>query len=199
MADSNSPSSFIPTPADIAPTQGQDEIILKDIHLEGSPSFWPPAIGWWMLFIIFLIALAALVLSVASKLRHRAKLKKQRAKLLSKLKTYEDRLTQNPSNDAIGEINILLRQLAINYYPRQATSSLTGLDWLSFLDKSGNTTGFTKGAGRILIDAPYQTGKPDNLNLDEFKLLVRDWVNNLVDRQKPDAKPDMMTKEASYE
>jgi len=181
MANSNTPS--LPNPA-ATQTLKQDEIPLKDIHLEGSPSFWPPAVGWWILLTLLIVATVALFIAIRSKLRHKAKLRRQREKLLSKLKTYEEKLIKNPTSEAIADINTLLRQLAINYYPRSSTSSLTGLDWLNFLDKSGNTTGFTKGAGRVLIDAPYQSGKPKNLNLDEFNQLVRDWVNHLVDKQK---------------
>ncbi|MEE9445967.1 MAG: DUF4381 domain-containing protein [Cocleimonas sp.] len=179
MADSPTP---MPTPPATAATP--DGLVLKDIHLAGSPDFWPPAIGWWILLSIILLALSALFLSVRSKLRQQAKLKKQREKLMAKLKMYEDKLTQNPSNKTIADMNTLLRQLAVNYYPRSKISSLTGCDWLKFLDQSGNTRGFTKGAGRILIEAPYQSGDPENLNLDEFISLIRKWVHRLVDQPK---------------
>ena len=168
------------------PTAGasSDGLVLKDIHLAGSPDFWPPAIGWWILLTLVLFALGALFLAIRSKLQQQAKRKKQREKLMAKLKIFEDNLSQNPSNKTIAEMNTLLRQLAVNYYPRSEISSLTGSDWLKFLDQSGNTQGFTKGAGRILVEAPYQAGDPENLNLDEFIALIRKWVQRLVDKPR---------------
>ena len=78
---------------------------------------------------------------------------------------------------AVGQIkNILLRRLALAYYPNASVASLTGGDWLKFLDESGNTLNFTRGAGRILIEAPYRSGKLENYNGDEFIPLIRKWV-----------------------
>ena len=187
-----------PIPASAPATAPPDGLMLKDIHLAGSPDFWPPAIGWWILLSIVLFAIGALFLSVRSKLRQQAKLKKQREKLMATLKTYEDRLTQNPSNKTIADVNTLLRQLAINYYPRSKVSSLTGIDWLNFLDQSGKTQGFTKGAGRILVEAPYQSGDPENLNLDEFISLVRKWVHRLVEQSKT-THDNFIEREANHE
>ncbi|HIQ14717.1 MAG TPA: DUF4381 domain-containing protein, partial [Leucothrix sp.] len=91
-------------------------------------------------------------------------------------------LINNPDNEAIASINIFLRQLAISKYPRSDIASLTGAKWLQFLDESGNTQEFTKGAGRILVDAPYQSGELQNLNSAEFTPLMRSWIKKVVKR-----------------
>ena len=153
---------------------------LQDIHLPVSPSFWPLAIGWWFLLSVAIFLLAWFFLTLYRK----AKLKKRQKQMLAKFTQLEVKLKQQPSNAAIAEINTLLRQLAINTYPREKIASLTGGDWLHFLDQSGKTTNFSKGAGRILIEAPYQqetaTGLLENFNQDEFLPLIKKWIKTLV-------------------
>ena len=149
---------------------------LQDIHLPGDASFWPPAPGWWLL----LALLIAVALWAVIKLRNKARLRKQQELILSQLDALEADLKKHPSNETIAEINTLLRQLAVNYYPRDEIASLTGAQWLQFLDNAGGTRAFSKGAGRILVDAPYQANNLSNLNLDEFVPLVRKWVRKIV-------------------
>jgi len=173
------------TPVTPTPTMAnaQTELVLKDIHLPAKPSFWPPAIGWWILLAVSLIALAGIFIGLKTFLNNKKRQAEQRKNLLNKLSVLEAQLVKNPSNKAIAEINTLLRQYAINYYPRSEISSLTGSDWLKFLDQSGNTEGFTKGAGRILVEAPYQKSTLENLNQDEFITLVKSWVKQLVNKR----------------
>lgn len=152
---------------------------LHDIHLPDSPGIWPLAIGWWIL--LGLVLLAALWFYL--RWRKQRKLKEQRDLIFSKLNALEKNLQNKPGNQAIAEINTLLRQLAVNFYPRSKIASLTGSQWLQFLDQSGKTNEFSKGAGRILIDAPYQPDNSDglsNFNKDEFIPLVRRWVKKML-------------------
>ena len=153
---------------------------LHDIHLPDNPGIWPLAVGWWILLALLLL----IALWVFLKRRKQLKLKKQRDVIFAKLDRLEKHLKEKPSNHVIAEINTLLRQLAVNYYPRARIASLTGAQWLQFLDQSGKTQDFTKGAGRILIDAPYQpddsSGNLNNFNKDEFIPLIRRWVKKVV-------------------
>jgi len=96
--------------------------------------------------------------------------------LFDELTKLEEKLKDSPSKTHIAETNILLRRISLKYHPEANVASLTGGAWLEFLDQSGNTQNFSKGAGRILIDAPYRAGKLDNYNGDEFISLIRQWV-----------------------
>ena len=151
---------------------------LRDIHLPGDPSFWPLAPGWWLLLILVLLIGAWLVL----KLLRRMKQKKHQQQILNEYTQLETKLLNNPNNEAIANINIFLRRLAISKYPRSDIASLTGANWLQFLDESGNTQEFSKGIGRILVDAPYQSGELKNFNSKEFTSsftsLIRAWIKN---------------------
>ena len=158
-----------------------ESLELQDIHLPAAADIWPLAIGWWILLALIVFIVGWLVI----KLLQRTKRKKQQEKILAKFDILEEKLRKNPSNSIIAELNTLLRQLAITYYPRAEIASLTGADWLQFLDKSGNTHDFSRGAGRILIEAPYKKenqkeSQIENLNINEFLPLIRNWTEKIV-------------------
>jgi hypothetical protein len=159
----------------------ESSLQLQDIHLPESASFWPLALGWWLLLALVIVLVSWLIF----KILKRAKQKKHRTKILAKFTALEIKLKAEPSNNTIAEINTLLRQLAISYYPRAQIASLTGGDWLHFLDESGDTHDFSRGAGRILIEAPYQLEKSneqslENLNINEFIPLVHRWAKKVI-------------------
>ncbi|MCF6189025.1 MAG: DUF4381 domain-containing protein [Cocleimonas sp.] len=154
-----------------------DTLQLQDIHLPENASFWPLALGWWLLLAVLIVVIAWLIV----KILKRAKQRKYRAKIFARFDDLEKKLKTKPSNAVIAELNTLLRQLAVNYYPRSKTASLTGGEWLQFLDQSGGTQGFSRGAGRILIEAPYRLEKEiENLNIKELIPLIRRWTRKVV-------------------
>lgn len=50
----------------------------------------------------------------------------------------------------------ILRRTALSAWPREAVASLTGEDWLDFLDQTGGNGGFGDVAGRVLLSAPWR-------------------------------------------
>jgi len=150
----------------------QQLLQLKDIHLPADPGIWPLALGWWLLLTLSFGATVWLVLAI----RKYFCIKKHKRMLFDELAQLEIKLKESPSKGLVAETNILLRRLALAYYPNASVASLTGGDRLKFLDESGNTLNFTRGAGRILIEAPYRSGKLENYNGDEFIPLIRKWV-----------------------
>jgi len=170
-----------------------DSLQLQDIHLPPSPGLWPLAPGWWLLLAIILVVTVWLTITIYRGAKH----KKKQQKILNKYKALEDILKKSPSNEVIAKINILLRQLAVTQFPRSQIASLTGGDWLHFLDQSGETQGFTKGAGRILIDAPYRHGELQNLNLDEFTPLIGSWIKKTITHKTRISDSSRLTDELS--
>jgi hypothetical protein len=51
----------------------------------------------------------------------------------------------------------ILRRAALAAWPRERVGSLTGREWLAFLDATGGT-GFVAGPGAALVEAPYRRG-----------------------------------------
>lgn len=155
-----------------------DTLLLRDIHLPGSPDFWPLAIGWWLLLTIVFFISFWLYLKISKQI----KIKKQQAIIFKQLKKLEEKLHSGPDNETLSKYNVLLRQLSIANYPRTEVANLTGAEWLAFLDRSGETHEFSRGAGRILVDAPYQSGELQNFNIDEFIPLIRKWISKVHKR-----------------
>ena len=124
---------------------------LKDIHLPSEISWWPLAIGWWIVaFIAFVLTILLLVLF------KRYKQKKQRLNLaMDPFEQLSNDQSLSPQ-DWLNELSILLRRIAINVNGRNDVAGLVGNDWLSYLDRSGNTQAFTQGAGKVLAVQPYQ-------------------------------------------
>ena len=145
---------------------------LKDIHLSADPSIWPLALGWWLLMALILSVIVWLFFVIRKYLL----IRKHKRLLFDELALLEEKLKVSPDKNLVTETNVLLRRIALAYSPEASIASLTGSDWLDFLDESGNTQNFTKGAGRILIEAPYRSGQLENYNGEEFIPLIRSWI-----------------------
>ncbi len=157
-------------------TPAADSIPLRDIHLPAAADAWPLAPGWWILMVLFLVGGVWLI----RVLRRQARLKKRLAQIMPQLTLIENKLKQAPNNDAVAELNTLLRQIAVNYYPRVDIASLTSDAWLDFLDASGETEAFSQGIGRILATAPYQVNQA--LQIDHHALMetIKSWIHHAI-------------------
>ena len=74
----------------------------------------------------------------------------------------------------VRELSALLRQICVTVYPRTEAASLIGKDWLALLDRPVCGEPFSKGAGRILIEAPYQ--QQPVIDVDALLPLCREWI-----------------------
>lgn len=149
------------------------QLPLRDIHMPPAISWWPPAPGWW--------GLACLLLSIIVLLwwwtRRRQLLKLSAANLAREelLKIREQYSTHQDQQRLLRELSVLLRRLSISEYPRSQSASLTGDEWLQFLDKPMQGSPFKTGVGRILVDAPYRP----QITLQEIEplfALCADWI-----------------------
>jgi hypothetical protein len=66
----------------------------------------------------------------------------------------------------------ILRRTAFAAWPRERVASLTGRDWLAFLDSTGGG-GFSDGPGAALVEAPYRDGDAPVPGLGE---IAARWV-----------------------
>lgn len=157
----------------------QQELQLADIHLAAKPSAWPPAPGWWILFFLLLGLISFSIIKFVQFRRA----KKHQKQILKALEQLEKKLQKDQSTEAISDINILLRRLALAHYPRKTIASLTGQDWLKFLDQSGNTKDFSQGAGKLLADAPYLASIPKSADVKGLSSVVKKWVKQISGKQ----------------
>ncbi|QUJ69344.1 DUF4381 domain-containing protein (plasmid) [Photobacterium sp. GJ3] len=98
-------------------------IPLADLHLPSPPDVWPLAWGWWSaaLIVILLLGLAYLLRQFYRKHHAHRTIRKLAFKHIH-------------AAQSVTELNTILRQTALTYFPREKVAGLSGTDWLTFLD-----------------------------------------------------------------
>ena len=149
-----------------------DQLPLRDIHLPEIITWWPPAMGWWILAILIPLLIMLLFL-LYKKLIQRNAIKTAR-NMLEKIK--QD--MSSSDEQKLTALSILLRRTAISVFPRSEAASLTGQDWLEFLDRPLNDRPFSTGVGTILGDSRYRKKKPQ-LEISPLIRLCENWLKAL--------------------
>ncbi|MDJ0858668.1 MAG: DUF4381 domain-containing protein [Dinoroseobacter sp.] len=123
-------------------------------------SMVPQTVGWVWLGVL----VAALTVWLARRvIRHRRANAYRRAALAA---------LQDAGDDP-AQIAVVLRRVAVTAYSRDKVASLSGADWLAFLDSSFSGTGFRNGPGTVLASAPFTEGHHTAPGLNA---LARTWV-----------------------
>lgn len=139
---------------------------LNDIVVPDAVAWWPPAPGWYVLFLALLITISwAGIRILQNWSRNRF-----RRQALLELETVA------PAN-----LPALVKRVSLSIWPREQVASLSGDEWLQFLDQSGNTSAFSKGPGKILISLSYGSDTSFNQDSPEFtdlKKCIRIWIQN---------------------
>ncbi len=147
------------------------QLPLKDIHLPDSIGWWPPAIGWWLLAISVPIVLVFLYWLYKHLTRKTAF--KTAKKTLAMIKHYG----AEENDKKLRELSILIRRVAISTSPRAHAASLTGREWLAFLDQSVTGSPFSQGCGQLLAEAAYRKNTPTELEIIQLISLCENWLN----------------------
>jgi hypothetical protein len=143
---------------------------LRDIHLPETVGMWPPAIGWWLLLIVL-----PLLFLFAWWLFKRI----TKTTLTTEALAILDQIKNDPNSDQkqkLQQLSSWLRRIAISLAPRKEVASLSGQDWLHYLDKSIEGTPFSSGIGRYLADGHYQKSLPDNVDITALAELCENWL-----------------------
>ena len=149
---------------------------LRDIHLPEQVNAWPPAIGWWwMLAGILLLVLIIIALLYRRK---QTRLRRQALRQLNALRHSYQKTSH--AQHHLRQIGLLLRRVALSRHEYSAIASLTGSDWLTFLDKQldakGRQNPFREGIGKVIETErfkPDSTWQPD----DHFYRLIKRWIH----------------------
>lgn len=158
---------------------GIDEIIVPE-----AISWWPSAPGWQMLGILVLLWLLVLVVRLI-KYEWRNRYRRQVLKQL-------DQLQQNADNSfypVVKQLPYYLKVTALQAYPRHEIASLSGNEWLNFLDAHYSGPAFSKGVagndsatndmGQKLLMIAYLPQAQWQLSDNECKTLIqmsRRWI-----------------------
>ncbi len=144
------------------------ELPLRDIHLPETIG-WSLAIGWWILLILIPLMLF-LGYWIFKQLTRKTALKSAK-KLLQDLKI-NNTLSAHKKLEII---SALLRRVVISLNPRSDCASLTGRDWLVYLDGSLEKNAFSGISGEVLILGRFQK-QPQNFDIEKLILLTERWL-----------------------
>ena len=129
---------------------------LRDIHLPDPVSWWPPAPGWWM---VLGLAVVLIVLAVWGYRRLRVPriYRTARHELQGLREAYA---ANREDHKLVTGLSVVLRRYAMALYGREQVAGLTGQQWLTFLNKTGNTNTFSSGVGNVIVSVPYGSQVP---------------------------------------
>ena len=107
---------------------------LRDIHFPADPHWWPPAPGWWILFLAVLL-ITWLLIKMVIGFRNSRKPRKAALRDLHAVAA-----TDNPAEipHAIQRMITTVRQFTIHEFGREIVSSLHGDKWIAFLKTATN-------------------------------------------------------------
>jgi cbb3-type cytochrome oxidase subunit 3 len=125
---------------------------LRDLHLPEAPSWWPPAPGWWLLAVIVIVLLALSVWSFRRRRQRRRPFRQARAELIALRDHLNGPLPDGTFADAA---NAILRRAMLYGLGRRDAATLTGTEWLEYLDQCRGGNAFTQGAGVVLGNARF--------------------------------------------
>lgn len=150
---------------------------LRDIHMPADIGWWPLAIGWMILMVIGLLIISfGLYWIIRRWISHRAK-----REMLNMLNQLQRQYTHEKNATVIArELSVLLKRAALSQFPREEVAGLQSEAWLLFLDKTGDTTAFSQGIGRVLVTAPYQDQA--EFAVPELFEIIRSWARVAMTR-----------------
>ena len=124
---------------------------LRDIHMPIEPSWWPPALGWWLVLAgIFVVALIF-------GLIYGCWYNRPKQYALRELKHIY--VKEKNSVEMARQVSLLLKRVALFNYPRKKVAALTDEQWIAFL-QSKTAKSFSVEQLELLAISAYM---PDEL------------------------------------
>lgn len=164
-----------------SPTNVQDVLQLRDIHLPVPIGWWPLAPGWYALLALMVLGLGSVIYLFL--LRKRQRVKREALRLLE---SYEHAFQQGIAVEVVcAQISELLRRVALYYYPRENIAGLQGEAWLQFLQDTtrkkvgGQVPTDVARFRRLLLEKPYQASSQVASSADDiaaFFKFAKQWI-----------------------
>lgn len=153
---------------------------LADIHLPEPVSYWPPAIGWWLVALLIFVSLIILFWKFAAYRRQQRICQYALAELNSCYDAYSH---AKPGNDTqnklnyINRFNAVIRRVALVHYPQSNVASLDGSTWVDFIREKGDSSLVTEEIAAALQYGRFQA-KCD-VDVDNMHEFGEQWIRNL--------------------
>lgn len=146
---------------------------IEEVHLPDAVEWWPQTVGWGVLGLFLLLALAYyLVLQAKLWWRNR-----YRREAIARLTAIEGSATNWQA--IVRELPFLLKTTALQAFPRRAVAQLSGQAWLDFLDAQYTGPAFSDTLGAALLQVAYQPEGQWDFFEEEATTLIsmsRGWI-----------------------
>lgn len=123
---------------------------LRDIHMISEPSWWPPAIGWWFIFCVFMLVVG---MGIGCFLWWYHRPKQYALRELKQLYLQTDNAVV-----LARKMSALFKRIALVLYARKKIAKLSEGDWQDFLMQKTNGV-LTIEQAKLLA---FSTYLPDN-------------------------------------
>jgi hypothetical protein len=131
--------------------------------------WWPPAPGWWVL----LVTVILVSILIACLARRRYIRNAYRRQALRQLERAQQAFQENgDASHYLGQINMLLKSVALIAYPRGEVASTHGGHWREFLNRSLPQAMQLQST---FDNAAYQKSCPD-LDVDQVHRAAQLWI-----------------------
>jgi hypothetical protein len=162
---------------------------LHDIVVPEPVSYLPQTIGWG----IVLLALIGLGVWLGVLARRRQRTRRYRELALRDLEALRRQYQGGARQEVFSALPELVKRTALVAFPRPDVASLTGKEWLEFLNRSYDGAGFTDGPGRWLPSLAYacRAGQPvpDEEEMGSLVSLVQTWIRDHRQREAVETTP----------
>jgi len=136
---------------------------LRDIHPPASVAWWPPAVGWWLLFAVGVLMVTGVWWWLHQQRKQRwnrdalAQLHQEIAQLR------HDYQQSHNGSAACAVLSSLMRRVALQVFPEASIAGIHGKQWLQFLDEKELLAERFEDSewGELLLHAPYSSAAVD--------------------------------------
>ncbi len=149
-----------------------DLSVLKDVHEPKGifePSFWPPAVIWWVLLLIIMAS------PFVFYLIRTVRIKSAKVYALKQLDLSEANADTDVAKFA-SEVSKLLKRIAILRFGKEKVATLSDKEWVSFIMETGDIH-FSPEIENLLAYSPYaKIKKSDKKIVSRIKEAAEIWI-----------------------
>lgn len=164
---------------------------LADIRLPGEIGLWPPALGWWILLAILLVALYGVLTAYLKRRALQYSLNAALGELSSSFDNWRSAARESKTNatlEYVNTSNTILRRVALaNATHKESIASLTGEAWIAFIRSEGDSRMLSEEIALALSQGRFQ----QSLNIDTEALhsFCASWITSMYITNKHNKNP----------
>ncbi len=151
---------------------------LADIHLPEPVGFWPPAPGWWVLFVL----LSVITYFTAKRLYALWRVRRTCRFAIIELEKCMTALRSSAADNAakldfVNEINAVLRRVALKNFPSEPVANLGGSQWIAFLRTHGDAQLLSEPLAATLSQGRF--AQQWDVDSDGLYRMAHQWISSL--------------------